>query len=76
MLAATSAATQGLTHRYHVRAWADHLQKSDQMCDVIVESEAPVLKGNVARIVPVRDIDIMLWQHRAYRGAQQRGEVA
>src|SRR2546430_3559633 len=41
----------------------------------IVEAEAAMQERHVARIVPVGDVDVVLGQHRADGGAQQRGEM-
>ena len=46
------------------------------MADIVVEAEAAVRGRHVARIVPVGDVDVVLGQHGAHGGAQQRREMA
>ena len=65
-----------LAHRHHMRARSDLLEKLDQVRGVAVETERAVGQRHVARIVPVGNIDVMLGEHRAHRGAQQSREMA
>ncbi len=46
------------------------------MRDVVVEAEPAVRERDVARIVPVGDVDVMLGQERTHRRAQERREMA
>ena len=59
-----------------MRARPHDLEEADQVADIFVEAEAAVLGRNVARIVPVGDVDVMFGEHGAHGGAQQRGEMA
>ena len=58
-----------------MRAGPDVLQERDQVLDIFVEAEAAILRRNVARIVPIRNVHIMLRQHGAHGVAQQRREM-
>lgn len=64
-----------LAHRHEVGAGAEHLHPVDDVLHVLVEPEATVLEADVARIVPVGDVDVVLGEQGAYGAAQQRGEV-
>ena len=65
-----------LAHRNDVRALAHHLEEADQVLDVFVETEHAGTARHVAHVVPVGDVDVVLGQHGAHGGAQQRGEMA
>ena len=46
------------------------------MFDVVVETERAVAERHVAHVVPVGDVDVVLGEHGAHGGAQQRREMA
>ena len=46
------------------------------MLDEVLEAESPVLQRNVARVAPVRHIDLMMMKKRPDRAAQKRREMA
>ncbi|MNF01419.1 hypothetical protein D3C80_2004060 [compost metagenome] len=46
------------------------------MLHEFIEAEAPGYQRDIARIVPVGDIDVVVGQHGLRRAAQQRGKVA
>ena len=66
----------GLADGHNVRAGSDLLEEADDVIDVLVGTESSVGEAHVARVVPVGQIDIVLGQHRADGGAQQRCEVS
>jgi len=55
---------------------ADLAQHVDQRVDVVVQVEAALENGHVARIDPVGDVDIVVGEKGAHRPAKQRGVVA
>ena len=65
----------GLAHGDDVRAGAELLEEADQVVDVVVEAELALREADVARVVPVGDVDVVVGQQRSHRVAQQRGEV-
>ncbi len=65
----------GLADREQVRARPHRLQELDQLEHVLVEAEAARGERHVARVVPVGDVDVVVGEQRAHRGAQQRREV-
>ena len=66
----------GLADGDQMRARAQRLEKPDDVFDIVVEAEGPVLETDVARVVPIGDVDVVIGQQRAHGVAQQRGEVA
>ena len=46
------------------------------MFDIFIETEAPGFNRHIARIMPVRNVDIMILQQRFRRVAQQGGKMA
>jgi hypothetical protein len=54
----------------------DGLQEADHVAGIFVEAEAAVRDRNIARIVPIGNVDVMFGQHGAHGGAQQGGEMA
>ncbi len=75
--AATSAATQGWHTATHMRARPDLFQEPDQVRRHIRRSRSGrAAVRDVARVVPVGDVDVVLGQHGAHGAAQQRGEMA
>src|SRR5262249_53240354 len=65
-----------LADRDHVRTRAELAEKIDQMSGVVVETEAAGAQGNIARIVPVGDVDVVVLQQRLHGAAEQGGEMA
>ncbi|MGX1148954.1 hypothetical protein AB7M15_004776 [Bradyrhizobium ottawaense] len=65
-----------LADRDHVRARAELSEEIDQMLGVVVEPEAALAARDVARIVPVGDVDVVVLQQRLHGAAQQRCEMA
>src|SRR4051812_49819561 len=59
-----------------MRARPNCLEEADQVTDIFIEAEATGSQRYVAYIVPVGDVDVVLRQHRAYRAAHERGEMA
>ncbi len=66
----------GLAHRDDMRAGAHDFEKRDDVVDEVVETETAVAQADVARIVPIGDVDVVLGQHRAHGAAQQGREMA
>src|SRR5215813_5053909 len=64
-----------LANRDDVSAGADRLEKVDEVLDIVVETELAIRERYVARVVPVRDVDIMISQHGVRGGTQQRREM-
>ena len=52
-----------LAHRQHVRARADRFEKGDKIVDIVVEVEKPLGQRHIARVAPVGDVDVVVWQH-------------
>ncbi len=65
-----------LAHGQHVRAGPHMLQPSDQIVDIVVEIEIAVRKGDVPRVGPVGDVDVVIGQQPCDRATQERGEMA
>ena len=65
----------GLTHRQDVRSRSHRFQELDQMVGIFVHAEAAGGERHVAGIVPVGDVDVVVGQHGAHGGAQQRREM-
>ena len=65
-----------LADRHHVCARTDLVEEGDQMVGVVLEPEAAGMKRNVARVMPVGDVDIVVLQQRLHGAAQQGGEMA
>ncbi len=59
----------------HVRARADHAEELDEVVRVAVEAERAGGDGDLARVVPVGQVDVVLGEHRPHGRAQQCGEV-
>ena len=78
--AITAAATRTATQGWHTATiWAPGpivSQEVDEMLDIFVETEPAMRRGDVADVVPIGDVDVMLGQHGAHRGAQQRREMS
>ena len=51
------------------------LQHADQVVDIFLEAEAPLHERDLARILPVGDVDIVVLQHGLHRVAQECREV-
>ncbi len=64
-----------LADRNEVCAGAEHLQKTDEVVNEIIEIECAMPQRDVARVVPVREIDIVVTQQRLHRSAQQSREM-
>ena len=73
---AASTATQGWHTATICAPGPSTSRKCDDVVDEVVEVEAAVLQPDVARIVPVGDVDVVLGEHRAHGAAQQGGEMA
>ncbi|MHC2576130.1 hypothetical protein ACVI1J_002156 [Bradyrhizobium diazoefficiens] len=65
-----------LADRHHMRARAELAEEVDEMISVVVEPEAALAARNVARIVPVGDVDVVVLEQRLHGAAQQRREMA
>ena len=65
-----------LADRHHVRARSHLVEEGDQMLGVILQAEPAVAERNVARVVPVGDVDVVVLQQRLHGAAQQRREMA
>ena len=65
-----------LTNRDEVRTRPHGGQKIHDVAGIFVKAEPTRGKWHVARVVPVRDVDVLVRQHRLDRVAQQCGEVA
>ena len=65
-----------LAHRDQMRARPDLFHEADQWPIYSSKPKRPSLGRNVARIVPIGDVDVVFGQHGAHGGAQQRGEMA
>ena len=61
-----------LAHRDDVRAGPHDFNKRDDVADKIVKAETAVPQADVARIVPIGDVDVVLGQ-QGLRGAAQQG---
>ena len=59
----------------HVHAGPDVLQVGDDLGDVIVQTEAPMLDADVACVVPVGHVHVVVGQQRAHGRPEQGGEV-
>jgi hypothetical protein len=66
----------GLADGEQMSARPHGLQELDQLQHIFVQAEASRGERHVARVVPVGDVDVMVGEHRAHRGAQQRGEMS
>ena len=66
----------GLTDAHDVHVAPECLDHRDNIVDVIVEREGSRAKRDEARVQPIRDVHIGVWQHRFHRAAQKRGEMA
>jgi len=66
----------GLAYGHHMGAGADGADAAHHVIDVVVESEPAFAQVDVARVVPVRDVDVVVLQQGARGFAQQRREVA
>ena len=73
---AASAATQGWQTASDMRAGAQHFEEIDNVFDEVVEIKAGRAAADVARIVPISDIDVVLGEHRAHGAAQQCGKMS
>ena len=74
---------RGSQHRHgrladgkYMHVAAEESEHGDHGVDVVVEVEAAGGQRHVARILPVRDVDLVLGQERLDGAAQKRGEVA
>jgi hypothetical protein len=59
-----------------VRARADLVEEGDEVVGVVLQPEAAGMERNVARVMPVGDVDVVILQQRLHGAAQQRGEMA
>ena len=66
----------GLAHRDDVGLGSHRLEEPDDVGDVVVEPEPPGGERHVARIVPVGQVHVVIREHGADGGAQERREVA
>ena len=53
----------------------DRVQELDEVPDVVVEAEPAGGETDVAGIVPIGDVDVVLGEHGAHGGAQERREM-
>ena len=67
---------RGLADRDHVRARPELVQEGDEVVGVVLQPEPALVGRNVARVVPVGDVDVVILQQRLHGAAQQRGEMA
>ena len=65
-----------LAHGKHMHVAAEEAEHADHGVDVVVEIEAAGDLRHVARVLPVRDVNLMLGQERLDGAAQERGKVA
>ncbi len=66
----------GLAYGHQVCAPAEGAQEGDQVLHKLVEAESPGQQRDIARVVPVGNVDVMVGQHSLHGPAQQGGEVA
>ena len=52
----------GLADRDEMGVRPDRLDEPDQVADIVVEAEAAVRQADVARVVPVGDVDVVIAQ--------------
>ena len=62
---------RGLADGEHVGAGADDLEELDQIVDIVVEIEAPLLERHQLGVAPVGDEDVVAGKHPLDRAAQQ-----
>ncbi len=55
---------RGLADRHHVRTRPELVEEVDQMLGVILKPKPAVVARNVARIVPVGDVNVVVLQQR------------
>ena len=65
----------GLAHPDDMHARAKYLQKGGDVIDKLVEAELAMPQADVARVVPVGDIDVMVGENRLRSAAQQGCKV-
>ena len=64
-----------LAHPDDMHARAKYLQKGGDVIDKLVEAELAMPQADVARVVPVGDIDVMVGENRLRSAAQQGCKV-
>ena len=65
----------GLADGDHVRAGAHDPEELDEVLGVAVQPERARRHGDLAGVVPVREVDVVLGEHRPHGRAQERREV-
>ena len=66
----------GLADRDDMGAGAKIFQELDDVGDIVVEAKGAVGEADVARIVPVGDVDVVIGEQGLHGVAQKRGEMA
>jgi hypothetical protein len=73
---AASTGNRWLAHRKDVHVAFEVPKDRGHGVDVVIEIEAARRHWDVARILPVGDVDLMVGQKSFHSATQQRGEVA
>jgi hypothetical protein len=65
-----------LTDREDMHVAFEESKDSNQRVDIIVEVKTPRRQRHIARVLPIRDVDLVARQEGLDRTAQQCGEVS